>query len=318
MTIIEIAPSKALSVSVNSDMRIVAIGKNKERMLSFSDHVYVLPKLDGVYAIKKGGVLRTRTMAPFRKELQDKFKYVPDGICGELIVGNRLASDSWAKTVSDVNRKEGPCFANLHMFDYATEGGFSSRYARLKAQDLPCCILIETIDVIEVIKGVIVYDPMTCKPRAAQGETVEGVILRPAKMPYFPTRSTATRPFFMRIKGEETIDGVILSVSERLHNANEAKDTHDGKLRRHSFKANLKPTGLVGSINVILPNGKEVVVGTGFDMEKAADMWARRETIRGCGIELKRHEHVRETLSGEKSEQGAYVFLRLREDKRAL
>lgn len=312
---IEMTPAKALSVTVNEDMRLCAVGKGKGRMLTFDDMVFVLPKLDGVYAIKSGGKLRTRTMAPFRRELQDRFAAVPDGVCGELIVGHRLAADAWAKTVSDVNRKEGSSNAVLHMFDYATEGKFAARYARLRAMDMQCCTPIEASGIIHVNKGVMKSDPLLLKLRPQPGEVVEGLVLRPASMSYLATRSSALRPFFMRIKGEETVDAEILSFSERMHNANEAKDTHDGKLRRHSFKDNLIPTGMAGSMEVKLPDGKLAVVGTGFDMSQAKDFWQRREELRGTVVELKRHEHVRVTLSNEKSEQGAYVFLRLRADK---
>jgi hypothetical protein len=313
---IKVAPSKALSVVVNKDMRLVTTKKDKERMLSFTDRMHVLPKLDGIYAIKAGGLMRTRTMAPYRSAIQQRFHHLPDGICGELIVGPRFASDSWAKSTSDVSRKEGPTEAVLHMFDFATEGSFSSRRARLFAYNSEFCYAIDALAIMTVTLGVVQYHPSEIAPEVGEFDTLEGLVLRPASMPYTAGRSSALRPFFMRIKGEETVDGVIVDFAERMHNGNEAKDTHDGKLRRHSHKENLLRTGLVGSIQVKLPSGKTVVVGTGFGMVQAKDMFNRAGELLGCPIELKRHEHVRETLSGEKSEQGAYVFLRLREDKR--
>ncbi len=314
---LKIAPMKALSVKVNHDGRLCTVEKAKgdERLLSLTDTVHILPKLDGIYAIKAGGVLRTRTMAPYRKELQERFAHLPDGICGELVVGNRFASDSWAKSTSDTSRKTGPTDAVLHMFDFAAEGPFSSRRARLMAYNSEVCLAIESIYQLKVKLGVVDFHPSEYKPQVSDGETLEGIVLRPASMAYVASRSTYLRSFFMRIKGEETVDGVIVDFSERLHNGNEAKETHDGKLRRHSFKENLKGTGMVGSIQVKLSDGRTVVVGTGFDMAQAKDMWDRAVDLISCHVELKRHEHVRETLAGVKSEQGAYVFLRLRPDK---
>ena len=309
---VRVVPSKALSVRVNSDMRL----ESKDKRLSFTDEVHVLPKLDGIYAIKAGGVLRTRTMAPYRKEIQEKFKFSPEGVCAELVVGNRFASDSWAKTTSDVSRKEGPTEAVMHMFDLAAEGSFASRRERLLEYVCEDACMIETLARLNVNLGVIESDPLDYAPQVGDKETLEGLVLRPASMAYTAGRSTAPRPFFMRIKGEETVDGQIVDVIERMHNANEAKETHDGKLRRHSFKENLHPTGLAGAIEVMLPNGRRVMVGTGFDMEQAAYLWNRREALKFSFVELKRHSHVRETLSGAKSEQGAYVFKRLRGDKK--
>lgn len=312
---IKIAPAKALSVRVNENMRLEVVKKGKERQLTLTDVVHVLPKLDGIYAIKAGGMLRTRTMAPYRSSIQQRFHHLPDGICGELIVGSRLAHDAWAKTTSDVSMKEGPTAAVLHMFDFAAEGTFASRRARLLAYAGEHCGFIESFARINVKLGVVDIDPKEFKMQLTEYETLEGFVLRPGSSPYYASRSTAVNPFFMRIKGEETVDGIITDLGVRMHNGNVAKPTHDGKLRRHSFKGHLNETDMIGVMKVKLPDGKEVSVGTGFTMEQAKDMYKRASEIIGSTVELKRHTHVRGTLSGEDSEQGAYVFLRLRTDK---
>src|ERR1035438_433698 len=91
-------------------------------------------KLDGIRATVQGGQLLSQILKPIPNEnVQALFKGLPEGIDGELIVGDPLAPDAYRKTVSLVMSDDKPLdwfkgeVVRLHVFDKYGSGGFQSR-----------------------------------------------------------------------------------------------------------------------------------------------------------------------------------------------
>src|SRR5271157_6022581 len=96
--------------------------------------VLVSQKLDGVRATVQDGQLLTRSLKPIRNEnVQELFAGLPDGLDGELIVGDPTAEDAYRKTVSLVMSEDKPLdFFNgqqiqFHIFDKFGSEGFQQR-----------------------------------------------------------------------------------------------------------------------------------------------------------------------------------------------
>src|ERR1035441_882839 len=91
-------------------------------------------KLDGIRATVQGGRLLSRTLKPIPNEnVQALFKGLPEGIDGELIVGDPLAPDAYRKTVSLVMSDDKPLDwfkgekVALHVFDRYGVADFRER-----------------------------------------------------------------------------------------------------------------------------------------------------------------------------------------------
>lgn len=89
----------------------------------------------------------------------------------------------------------------------------------------------------------------------------EGVMIKSLNGLYEFKRSKA----WLKLKLEETIDGVITEVIE-------GRNRHVGRL---------------GAFKVILPNGQYTNVGGGFSDEKRDEYWKIRKELVGCKIEFK-------------------------------
>ena len=88
-------------------------------------------KLDGLRATVQGGVLLSRSLKPLpNKYVQELFGKLPEGLDGELVVGNPFAPDAFRKTTSLVMSDDKPLdfFGDeelvYHVFDKFGSEGF--------------------------------------------------------------------------------------------------------------------------------------------------------------------------------------------------
>lgn len=90
------------------------------------------PKLDGIRAIVSGGVVLSRSGKPIPSaDVQVTFSHL-EGYDGELISGDPVAPDVFARTASAAMSRDG-AGCGFHVFDHKSEGGFFERSARLRA-----------------------------------------------------------------------------------------------------------------------------------------------------------------------------------------
>jgi ATP-dependent DNA ligase len=81
-------------------------------------------KLDGIRATVQGGRLLSRTLKEIpNRYVQEMFADLPNGLDGELIVGDPIAPDAYRQTVSVVMSDDKPADGvRFYMFDwYGTE-----------------------------------------------------------------------------------------------------------------------------------------------------------------------------------------------------
>lgn len=253
--------------------------------------VLLSPKLDGVRAIVKGGVVLSRSLKPIpNAHVQCLFgRCGIDGLDGELVIGDPRDADCYRNTVSGVMRRVFRPKVTFHVFDYhlAPEAGFRERLQH--AADLAATYTSDRcpLDVLP---------QRMCRDQAEveQMETTylemgfEGVMLRDPCGTYKFGRSTLKEGGLLKLKRFSDSEAEILGFEERMHNTNEAETNELGRTKRSSAQAGLVPDGTLGALLVRdIHTGVEFSVGTGFDDATRADIWANRHRMLGALVKYK-------------------------------
>lgn len=242
-------------------------------------------KLDGVRCLVINGQLMSRTLKPIpNQKVQERFKGLPEGTDGELILGDPTAPDAYRKTVSAV-MGDGNDITGLHYFifdNYKFEGDFVNRFNTMRlmleidsrtgdtppqARLLPhvTCADVESLNIFE---------------ETAVEDGHEGVMVRSLDGPYKQGRSTEKEGFLLKIKRFEDADAEIIGFEERMHNGNDAKKNALGRTERSTAQEGLTGRGDLGALIVKGINGTykgvEFKIGTGFDDDERCDIWQNR------------------------------------------
>lgn len=231
------------------------------------------PKLDGVRAIVRGGVVLSRSLKPIpNKHVQKLFGHL-EHFDGELIVGESNHPDVLRKTVSGVMKADGEPDVNYHVFDHVEYPHFEYQLrweALCEYENVYLVPQAEIVSHYELRK----YE----EDILAQG--YEGVMLRDPNGHYKFGRSTAREGLLVKVKRFHDAEFEIVGFEERMHNANEATVSELGRTKRSSHKANKHGRGDLGAL--ILKYGDTTFnCGTGFSDEERALIWANQDQFRG-------------------------------------
>ena len=256
-----------------------------EALLKFP--VLASPKLDGVRAIVRGGVVLSRALKPIpNKNVQKRFKHF-EHFDGELIVGAANDPDVLRTTTSGVMRVDGDPDVSFHVFDHIQEptAPYLSRLQLVK--DRPRkggSVLIVDQTILQKLERLNEYEPSIL----AQG--YEGVMLRRPEAPYKFGRSTAREGYLLKIKRFHDAEFEIVGFEEEMFNANEATTSELGRTKRSSHKANKVPKGRLGAL--VLKYGDTTFnCGTGFNDAERENIWAERERYLGQFAKIKYFAH---------------------------
>ena len=238
--------------------------------------LFASPKLDGVRAIVKNGVVLSRSLKPIPNEhVQRSFRHL-EHWDGELIIGPQNSPTVYRDTVSGVMRQDGEPEVCFCAFDHVEiqMANFEARLAVLKrlwrdasfARSSPPVVLLPQY-------------PVTSPAELEELERehlelgYEGLILRDPSAPYKFGRSTAREGYLLKLKRFLDGEAEVLEVIEELHNGNEAKTNELGRTKRSSHKENKTGKGRAGALHVRdLQTNVKFFVGTGLtDSDK--DWW---------------------------------------------
>lgn len=235
------------------------------------------PKLDGIRALTIDGVLVSRSFKPIANDYIRKMcEVLPDGLDGELIVG-----DTFSETSSAVMSKDGEPDFEYHVFDYVVQH-LGLEY-NIRMIDLQCSELPDFV--VKVL-------PRKVNNRYALdkffdeyiADGYEGLIARPVSSPYDCKRSKN----LIKFKRFHDSEAVILGYEERMHNENELEKDNFGKAKRSKKKENMVPMDTLGALLVEdLNSGIEFKIGTGFDDKLRKYIWNMRHSYRGTLIKYK-------------------------------
>ena len=253
-----------------------------EALLKFP--VLASPKLDGVRAIVRGGVVLSRALKPIpNKNVQKRFSHL-EHFDGELVVGASNDPNVLRTTTSGVMRVDGDPEVSFHVFDHiaAVDEPYLSRVERLWQSSDDVWIVDQTI--IQNVVRLVEYEQTVLK----QG--FEGVMLRRSDAPYKFGRSTAREGYLLKVKRFHDDEFEIVGFEEEMFNANEATTSELGRTKRSSHKANKIPKGRLGAL--VLKYGDTTFnCGTGFNDAERERIWAERDSYLGKLAKIKYFAH---------------------------
>lgn len=245
-------------------------------------------KLDGIRATVQGGQLLSRTLKPLpNKTIQKLFAGLPEGLDGELILGDPAAPDCFRKTSSKVmspdEDAEGIVF---HVFDNFSDAPFTQRLDSVhaiiskKLRQYPVEVVehfrIESVQMLEQFEEELL----------AEGH--EGVMLRSLNGPYKQGRSSEREGYLLKLKRFHDGEAEILGFEELMHNENEAETNELGRTKRSTMKDGMVPAGVLGALNVRdIISGVEFSIGTGFYAADRTTFWNMRDQLYGKLVKYK-------------------------------
>ena len=248
--------------------------------------VMVSPKFDGVRAIRVNSVLVSRTLKTIQSpRAQLIAAHLPDGIDGELIVGEPN-QDPYLRTVSAVmSRDDNTQDLRFHIFDnFLAPGGFYQRHSSLP----------DPTDFVRIIPHYIVRTPEELIEKEIEflEQGYEGLMIRSMDGPYKHGRSTLKQGYMIKLKRFKDAEGVVTGTYEQMHNANEATTNALGHTERSTRKEGMEPTGMLGGFFVKVLNGPH----TGADFKVSSStiavvertpLWQQRKSLEGRVLTFK-------------------------------
>jgi DNA ligase-1 len=244
------------------------------------------PKLDGIRAIVRDGVVYSRSNKPIpNKFVQEKFKHL-NTLDGELIVGHPNSHDVYRQTTSHVMSHDKTDFpVTFYVFDCIRDLGanYGVRYRWLEEASLNTYAHVNLHEqvLVQTIDQLIDYE------NQCLDDGYEGLILRDPNAPYKMGRSTVKEGYLLKMKRFVDAEFEIVGFEERMHNGNEATTSELGRTKRSSHKAGKSGRGDLGAIVLRHKDGFNFNCGTGFTDEERDHIWRNQSAYLGALAKIK-------------------------------
>lgn len=238
--------------------------------------VLASPKLDGVRAVVKDGVVLSRSLKPIPNQRVQRLYGGLEHFDGELIVGEPTSPTVYRDTVSAVMRHDGSPKVDFHVFDH-----IEMPHNRYLARRPTAAARNFTAGIIEVDQLLIPGEKqLLLLEEKYLNAGYEGLILRDPEAPYKFGRSTTKEGYLLKLKRFSDAEFEIVGFEERQHNGNEATTNELGRTKRSSHKENKTGRGDLGALVLKHPAGT-FNCGTGFDDALRATIWNNRDKYLG-------------------------------------
>ena len=248
--------------------------------------VLASPKLDGYRCTIRDGVALARSLEPIRnRHVQDMLRGLPDGLDGELIVGDPTAEGVFNITSSGVSKAEGKPDFTFYVFDIVQPGeGFDRRFGSLiptlanYASKHPIALVPHNrFDCLESLRA---YEETI----VSQG--YEGIMVRSLDGHYKFGRATMREHTLLKIKRWYDCEAEITGVIEGTTNTNEKTADKRGYAKRSTAKAGKVPNGMLGAVECRFPNGVKFKA-SGGTVEECKAWWAIKDELPGKIAKIK-------------------------------
>lgn len=236
--------------------------------------VLASPKLDGIRAYVKDGVVLSRQNKPIpNKSVQALFSK-HEHFDGELIVGDPTDEMCYRNTMSGVMSEDGEPDVRFFVFDHLAD--LSAPYVKRQAK------IIKPVGRREPLSQVPLHSMEELRTFEANclEQGYEGVILRSADGWYKQGRSTVNEGLLLKVKTFLDAECTVIGFEERMANLNVATISETGHTKRSSHKANKVGRGDLGALLVDW-NGIQFSIGTGFTDAEREQIWDNREKHHG-------------------------------------
>lgn len=255
------------------------------------------PKIDGLRAVVKGGVVLSNSLKPIPSLwVQKRFGYL-EGLDGELTVGLPYTQPDdgpdgvFGRTRGPLMRKsDAEVAVQFNVFDRwdRPEDPFKQRFESLE-------------ELVGHHSGVVIVPhyaiPNEDRLGKLEGWAIEsgfeGLILRAPEAGYKYGRGTAREQGMLKLKRFEDGEAMILDVTEQCLNINEAYTDELGRTKRSMSQAGMIGKDTLGAFVVRdLKTGQEFSIGTGRGLtHRLRDtLWRNRQHLAGKILRFKYQE----------------------------
>lgn len=235
--------------------------------------VLASPKLDGVRAIIRDGVVLSRSLKPIPNRHVQIMLGRPEleGLDGELILGDPTHPEAYRRTVSAIMSIEGEPDVTFYVFDRLDRDYPYTEVDLSSVLTLPVwSLLLHNMEELEEYEVAIL------------DKGYEGVMLRDPQSPYKFGRSTVKEGYLLKLKRFADSEAEITGFEELMHNHNEATLNETGYTERSTKQDGLLPAGVLGALVVRdIHSGAEFKIGTGFTAAERQKFWNLRASLRG-------------------------------------
>lgn len=248
------------------------------------------PKLDGIRAIVRNGVVVSRNLKPIPNlHVQALFgKPWLEGLDGELLVGDPTDPSAFLGTSSGIMSRDGEPDVFFHVFDCCLNpyAQYLERLAmaRYFAIGRDRVVIVKQTEV-KTVEEVNAYE----EEQLDLG--YEGVMLRDAKSPYKFGRGTLSKQDLMKLKQFEDAEAVVEGFEELMHNSNQASTSALGLTERGHAKAGMVGMDTLGALCVVGRggwwDGVRFNIGSGFDAATRKLIWENAESWTGRLVKFK-------------------------------
>lgn len=232
--------------------------------------VLASPKLDGIRCVVHEGQAKSRMLKPIPNLFVREMLSHPrmHNLDGEIVTYTDDKLDDFNTTQSKIMTQDGvvddfmfyafdnfkapmlPFVERIREVPYATD-----RHQRKLPHEL-----VQNLDDLHKL----------CEEHIQLG--YEGTMIRSPSGYYKFGRSTAREQGLLKIKRFHDAEAVVVGLTELMRNGNEATTNALGRTERSSHKANMIPSGTMGTI-VANWNGVEFEIGTGYTQQQRQEYW---------------------------------------------
>jgi len=251
--------------------------KNKKFFQKLKYPLLCSPKLDGVKAIVKSGVVVSRTLKEIRSYQVQKMFNSYEHYDGELIVGNETDKDVYNRTQSHVMSFDKPHNdLKYRVFDFTdlkySNMPFEYRFSLLKED--------QNVSIVEH-KLISDYDELLDFEEKQLLLGYEGIMLRNPKGIYKHNRATFNDNIIYKLKRFSDDEAVVVELKEMMINNNALETDERGYAKRSSSMEGLENGNTLGTI-VANYKGELINVAPGvLNKEERKFIWENYETFLG-------------------------------------
>ena len=243
--------------------------------------VLASPKLDGIRAYVKDGVVLSRQNKPIPNKHVQKLFGKHEHFDGELIVGSPTDPMCYRNTMSGVMSEDGEPDVTFYVFDHLGDGSvpYHVRLAVINAHRFEAVSALGQIYLES-------HDALKRYEAHCLTSGYEGVILRCPNAPYKQGRSTVKEGYLLKVKTFLDDEATIVAFVERMHNTNEATVSETGYTKRSSHQAGKVGRGDLGAL--VVEWGPHVFnIGTGFTDAERQHIWDNQNKYLGALVKFK-------------------------------
>jgi DNA ligase-1 len=236
--------------------------------------------------------LLSRSLKPIANEnVQAQFLNLPEGLDGELIVGDPCAPDAYRKTSSIVMSDDKPVGdVQFWVFDsFAVDAPFSTRNETVKAA------VARGFVGVRLVQQTLIHDTdaLDAYEADALADGHEGVMVRSLDGPYKQGRSSEREAYLLKLKRFADCEAVVIGTYELEHNSNDSFVNELGRTARSTCKAGKSGLDTLGGFYVTGKGGDfdgvefKVGNGQGMTQELRKQLWDARESLIGRLMKVK-------------------------------